>query len=88
MYSNPPIHGAQIVKKVLGCPDNFAAWIRELKMVSQRIQDMRVLLHKELVNLKAKGNWDHINNQIGMFSFTGLTRKLLHYCTCSNHKLL
>lgn len=43
-------------------------------MVSKRIQDMRKLLFDELNRLKVKGNWDHIINQIGMFSFTGLTR--------------
>ena len=35
---------------------------------------MRKLLFDELNRLKVKGNWDHIINQIGMFSFTGLTR--------------
>lgn len=74
MYSNPPIHGALIVKKVLGNPEYYKEWERELKMVSQRIQDMRRLLFEELNRLKVKGNWDHIINQIGMFSFTGLTR--------------
>lgn len=75
MYSNPPIHGALLVKKVLGNPEYYKEWEKELKMVSQRIQDMRRLLFEELNRLKVKGNWDHIINQIGMFSFTGLTRK-------------
>lgn len=43
-------------------------------MVSKRIQDMRRALFQELNALKVKGNWDHIVNQIGMFSYTGLTR--------------
>ena len=34
---------------------------------------MRKALRDELVVLGTKGNWDHIVNQIGMFSFTGLT---------------
>ncbi len=42
-------------------------------MVSERIQKMRVVLRKELEDLKVRGTWDHITNQIGMFSFTGLT---------------
>jgi aspartate aminotransferase len=36
---------------------------------------MRKLLRKELVSIKAPGTWDHVTNQIGMFSFTGLNAK-------------
>ena len=36
---------------------------------------MRILLRKELENIKAPGTWDHVTTQIGMFSFTGLTVK-------------
>jgi aspartate aminotransferase len=37
---------------------------------------MRELLKAKLTEIGAKsttGNWDHITNQIGMFSFTGLS---------------
>merc|ERR1719382_130028 len=57
MYSSPPIHGGLIVMKILGNPDRLEAWKRELK------------------GLEAKGTpgtWNHITDQIGMFSFTGL----------------
>merc|ERR1712121_278678 len=40
MYSNPPAHGARIVKKVLGDPDNFKAWKVEMGAMSKRISDM------------------------------------------------
>jgi len=36
---------------------------------------MRDALKKELIALGTKGSWDHITNQIGMFSYTGLTPK-------------
>ena len=35
---------------------------------------MRKLLKEELIRLKVPGNWDHITNQIGMFSYTDLMR--------------
>jgi aspartate/tyrosine/aromatic aminotransferase len=35
---------------------------------------MRKALKAELTSLKTPGNWDHITSQIGMFSFTGLTK--------------
>jgi len=75
MYSNPPLHGARIVSKILGNPDNYKAWKAELKEVSQRITAMREALRTELVALGTKGTWDHIVNQIGMFSYTGLSTK-------------
>lgn len=34
---------------------------------------MRTLLRAALIARGTPGNWDHITNQIGMFSFTGLT---------------
>jgi aspartate aminotransferase len=36
---------------------------------------MRKALKGKLDELQTPGNWDHIINQIGMFSFTGLTEK-------------
>jgi len=36
---------------------------------------MRAALKKELEALGTKGTWDHIVNQIGMFSYTGLSVK-------------
>lgn len=43
--------------------------------VANRIITMRKLLREELERIKTPGTWDHITNQIGMFSFTGLTTK-------------
>jgi len=59
-YSSPPIHGATIVARILGSPALKAEWIEELKMVSNRIIEMRALLKNALVKNGAKGNWDHI----------------------------
>ena len=41
-----------------------------------RIIDMRKALRSKLEELNGKqGSWEHITDQIGMFSFTGLTEK-------------
>lgn len=73
LYSNPPKHGANIVRTVLSNPALYQEWKDELKMMSGRIQDMRKALFNELKALKTPGDWSHITSQIGMFSFTGLT---------------
>ena len=48
-------------------------WLSELITVTNRINEMRNLLRKELETIKAPGSWEHVTRQIGMFSFTGLT---------------
>jgi aspartate aminotransferase len=74
MYSSPPIHGAHLVRKILGDPQKFAAWKVELKGMADRIQEVRGLLRKGLEEKGAPGTWNHVTDQIGMFSFTGLTK--------------
>jgi len=73
LYSNPPKHGANIVKTVLKDPKLYQEWRDELMAMSLRIQDMRKELQGELTRLGTPGSWTHITSQIGMFSFTGLT---------------
>lgn len=70
--SNPPIYGARIVSKVLNDPDLYAEWVENLKTMSGRISNMRKALYDKLIEYKTPGTWEHIINQIGMFSFTGL----------------
>jgi aspartate/tyrosine/aromatic aminotransferase len=73
LYSNPPKHGANVVRTVLSDPELYQEWRDELRAMSHRIIDMRTALKAELDRLGTPGNWDHVVSQIGMFSFTGLT---------------
>ncbi len=72
MYSSPPLNGARIAFKVLTNPQYRAQWDQELKTVASRILQMRKALYDELIRLNVPGKWEHIINQIGMFSYTGL----------------
>lgn len=74
-YSNPPLHGARIAERVLSNKENLEAWKGELKAVAERIIQMRKTLRSKLEELKAPGTWNHITDQIGMFSYTGLNEK-------------
>ncbi|KAK9472218.1 pyridoxal phosphate-dependent transferase [Dipodascopsis tothii] len=71
--SNPPAYGARVVSKVLNNPAFYAEWKEDLLTMSGRILTMRKALYDKLVELQTPGTWEHIINQIGMFSFTGLT---------------
>ncbi|KAJ6784331.1 hypothetical protein PWT90_07251 [Aphanocladium album] len=71
--SNPPIYGARIVSTVLNDNALFKEWEADLETMSGRIIDMRKTLRSKLEALGTPGTWNHITDQIGMFSFTGLT---------------
>lgn len=73
MYSNPPKHGAELVVNILGDKANFEAWKKELSGMADRILEVRALLRKGLEDKGTPGTWNHITDQIGMFSFTGLS---------------
>ncbi|KAG9509310.1 Aspartate aminotransferase, cytoplasmic, partial [Fragariocoptes setiger] len=71
-YSNPPANGARIVSKVLNNEDLLREWKCCIKDMSSRIKNMRQALRSRLEELKTPGTWNHITDQIGMFSYTGL----------------
>lgn len=73
--SNPPAYGARIASLVLNDPKLFAQWEEDLRTMSGRIIEMRKALQSKLEELKTPGTWNHITDQIGMFSFTGLSEK-------------
>jgi aspartate aminotransferase, cytoplasmic len=73
--SNPPAYGARIASLVLNDTALFEEWKANLRTMSGRIIDMRKALRRKLEELGTPGTWKHITDQIGMFSFTGLTEK-------------
>ena len=73
--SNPPAYGARIASLVLNDGDLFDEWKTNLREMSGRIIKMREELRGKLEALGTPGTWKHITEQIGMFSFTGLSEK-------------
>lgn len=73
--SNPPAYGARIAALVLNDPKLFAEWEANLRTMSGRIIEMRKQLRQKLEDMSTPGTWNHITDQIGMFSFTGLNEK-------------
>jgi len=85
MYSSPPKHGAELVVNILGNPARFEAWKKELADMANRILEVRSLLRKGLEAKGTPGTWNHVTDQIGMFSFTGLTEKQCERMTKEHH---
>lgn len=77
-YSNPPSHGAAIVATILGNDALRTIWEQELSDMRQRIQRMRQLFVNTLADKGAAQDFSFINNQNGMFSFSGLTTAQVH----------
>lgn len=73
--SNPPAYGARIASKILNDHALFQAWESDLRTMSGRIIEMRKALRGQLEKLETPGTWNHITDQIGMFSFTGLNER-------------
>ncbi|KAI9166326.1 aspartate aminotransferase [Paramyrothecium foliicola] len=73
--SMAPKYGSTVVKTVLNSKELTAAWMADLQVMSSRIRNMRHALYDELIRLGTPGTWNHIIGQIGMFSYTGLTKQ-------------
>jgi aromatic-amino-acid transaminase len=73
-YSNPPIHGGAVVAAVLTNPELRALWEKELGEMRVRIKAMRQQLVEGLKAAGVKQDMGFITDQIGMFSYSGLTK--------------
>jgi aromatic-amino-acid transaminase len=73
-YSNPPIHGAQVVAMVLNTPALREIWEQELAGMRQRIKKMRQALQDKLAGAGIKQDFSFVTHQKGMFSYSGLNK--------------
>ncbi|MFZ3127887.1 MAG: amino acid aminotransferase [Rhodoferax sp.] len=73
-YSNPPTHGGAVVAAVLNNPELRTLWEKELGEMRVRIKAMRQKLVDGLKAAGVKPDMSFITTQIGMFSYSGLTK--------------
>jgi len=73
-YSNPPTHGGAVVAAVLNNPELRALWEKELGEMRVRIKAMRQKLVDGLKAAGVKQDMSFITQQIGMFSYSGLSK--------------
>ena len=73
-YSNPPTHGGSVVAMVLNDPALRAQWEQELAGMRTRIKAMRRKLVDGLKAAGVKQDMGFITTQIGMFSYSGLSK--------------
>ena len=73
-YSNPPMHGGQVVAMALATPELRKLWEEELAGMRVRIKAMRQALVDKLKTKAPQHNFDFVIQQRGMFSYSGLTK--------------
>jgi aspartate/tyrosine/aromatic aminotransferase len=72
-YSNPPAHGGLVATTILEDPRLYQQWLAELADMRDRIRDMRRGLVQGLGESGVEGDFSFIEQQRGMFSFSGLS---------------
>ena len=72
-YSNPPSHGAAIVREILVDPTLRQQWDGELAEMRERINGMRKLFTQTMADRLPGRDFSFIERQRGMFSYSGLT---------------
>jgi aromatic-amino-acid transaminase len=74
-YSNPPVHGGQVVATVLSSPELRKLWEEELAGMRVRIREMRQALVSMLKEKAPSQDFDFVVRQRGMFSYSGLSKE-------------
>ncbi len=85
MWSMPPDHGAEIVRRILADPDLRAAWAQELEAMRVRISALRHELVRALRAHCPQRDFSFIATQRGMFSFFGITTEQVRRMRTEHH---
>jgi aspartate/tyrosine/aromatic aminotransferase len=72
-YSNPPAHGAKVVSVILSDETLRAQWIEEVAQMRSHIHGLRQMMVAKLAEIGVEKDFSFIEQQNGMFSFSGLT---------------
>ncbi|KAJ6003210.1 hypothetical protein N7451_005757 [Penicillium sp. IBT 35674x] len=69
----PPDFGSKIIETVLSDQVLEHQWRGEVRDMANQLKQRRIALRERLEELETPGNWQHITDQKGMFSYVGLT---------------
>ncbi|KAL4881694.1 pyridoxal phosphate-dependent transferase [Aspergillus karnatakaensis] len=83
--SMAPRFGSQVARLVMSSPKLHRQWELDLLRMSGRITAMRQALYNELQRLATPGDWNHIVEQSGMFSYTGLSTQQVELMQTEYH---
>ncbi|KAJ5813524.1 uncharacterized protein N7503_000274 [Penicillium pulvis] len=69
----PPDFGSKIIETVLSDQTLERQWRVEVREMAKQLKQRRVALRERLEELETPGDWQHITDQNGMFSYVGLS---------------
>ncbi|TDO96266.1 aromatic amino acid transaminase [Marinomonas balearica] len=72
-YSMPPAHGATLVHTIMSNPELKSLWETEVTQMRDRINGLRSQLVQKLAKSGVSKDFSFIEQQRGMFSYSGLT---------------
>ena len=72
IYSTCPAYGARLVGTILSDPSLKSQWEAECNSMANRLNTVRKALFDSLVKNDVVGKWDHVMQQRGMFSYSGI----------------
>jgi len=75
LYSMPPDHGAAIVDRILHDSELSQLWEREVSVMRNRLNGLRKLFVEKLAERGIQEDFSFVEQERGMFSFLGLSRK-------------
>ncbi|WP_339082955.1 amino acid aminotransferase [Pseudomonas sp. TMP9] len=73
LWSTPPAHGAAVVATILADDELRGLWVNELEGMRKRVASLRGGLVEALAAFGLSQRFAHIDQQRGMFSYTGLS---------------
>jgi aspartate aminotransferase len=85
MWSMPPDHGAEIVRRILSDATQREAWAKELEAMRVRITSLRHELVRQLRAHCPQRDFSFIAHQRGMFSFFGITTEQVRRMRGEHH---
>jgi len=83
-YSQPPDHGAEIIRTILEDPALRAEWEAELNLMRARMIRLREKLSAAIRNKSNSADFDFIATHRGMFSLLGLDNAVVEHLKAAN----
>lgn len=83
-YSQPPDHGAEIIRTILGDPALRAEWETELTQMRDRMIMLRVKLAEAIRERSNSTDFDFVADHRGMFSLLGLSNDAVEHVKAEN----
>ncbi|WP_193336842.1 amino acid aminotransferase [Devosia beringensis] len=83
-YSQPPDHGAEIIRTILEDAELRAEWETELDLMRNRMIHLREKLSEAIRNKSNSADFDFIAAHRGMFSLLGLDNAVVEHLKAAN----